>query len=558
MPTIKHIIETHGGRILERWAEEAQKTASARGLSQPELMNIMPTFLASLVEVNVRQPSGRQVELVESHLASRLRQGFDLPELQSEFALLSRCIFQAWAAVPPEQRCDPLEVDRILEIVHASTVLVSDRFVRHLLDDAQSEKRFFRLIRQAFTGEPSDALRRFPTLADRLHAAMPIVMEALGAATAAILLHEPTTEKLVMTASAGIADESLTHYVRSLSPSSFAGTIASRDVPTSLLDAETTELDVTDTLRHSGIHALLGVRIPLQRRLLGVMYVGLREQRPFSAREKQRFEAIAHHLALLIENVELYGMLHDQIEALQEEQRMREVFSSILVHDLRGPLSAARVAAQLVNRSIDDPRSNRWMSTVLRSLDRSERMVSDLLDAQRVKAGDRLPLSRERCDILDIVRDVVAELSQQHGDRFVVVAPEGPTTGNFGREELRRALWNLASNALKYGSADPVRFTVRSRPDLVEVEVHNEGPPIPADEQATLFEPFTRARHERASPGGWGLGLAVVRGVAEAHGGSVDVDSTPGRGTSFTMRLPVGDEGPPENAEGRAPVTPGR
>ncbi|MDC0748051.1 sensor histidine kinase [Polyangium mundeleinium] len=543
MSTIKHIIEAQGDRILERWAEEAQKTASARGLSRPELMNIMPLYLAALVEPDGHTPSGRQLELVESHVASRLRHGFDLAELQSEFTLLGRCIFQAWAAVPPEERCDALEVDRILEVVHASAVLVSDMFVRHLLDDAQSEKRFFRLIRQAFTGEPSDALRRSPTLAERLDAAMPIVMEALRAATAAILLREPRTEKLVMTASAGLADERLTRYARSLTPSSFAGKIASREETTTLLDAETTELDVTDKLRHSGIHALLGVRIPLQHRLLGVMYVGMREQRPFSAREKRRIEAIAEHLALLIENVELYNMLEDRIKALHEEQRMRDVLSSILVHDLRGPLSAARVAAQMADRSTEDPRSKRWMSTVLRSLDRSERMVSDLLDAQRVQAGERLSITRERCDILDIVRDVVAELSQQHGDRFVVVPPEGPTTGCFGCEELRRAFWNLALNALKYGSADPVRFTVRSLPDRVEVEVHNEGPPIPAAEHATLFEPFTRARHERASPGGWGLGLAVVRGVAEAHGGSVDVVSAPERGTSFTMRLPFDGEG---------------
>ncbi|MDI1428825.1 sensor histidine kinase [Polyangium sorediatum] len=544
MPTIKHIIETQGGRILERWAEEAQKTASARGLSRPELMNIMPLYLASLVGPDGPVPSGRQLELVESHLAARLRSGFDLVELQSEFALLGRCVFQAWAAVPPEERCDPLEVDRILEVVHASTMLLSDMFVRHLLDDAQSEKRFSRLIRQAFTGEPSDVLRKSPTLAGRLGAAMPIVMEALGAATAAILLREPMTEKLVMTASAGIADERLTQYARSLAPSSFAGKIASCDETTTLLDAETTELDVTDNLRHSGIHALLGVRIPLQRELLGVMYVGLREHRPFSAREKRRIEAIAEQLALLIENVELYNMLEERIAALHQEQRMRDVLSSILVHDLRGPLAAARVAAQMADRSTEDPKLKRWTSTVLRSLDRTERMVSDLLDAQRVQAGERLPIARERCDVLDIVRDLVAELSQQHGDRFVVVAPEGPTTGNFGCEELRRAFWNLASNALKYGSADPVRFTVRSLPDQVEVEVHNEGPPIPADEQATLFEPFTRARHEHASPGGWGLGLAVVRGVAEAHGGSVDVVSARGRGTSFTMRLPFDGEGP--------------
>lgn len=336
MPTIKHIIETQGSRILERWAEEAQRTASARGLSRPELMNIMPAYLASLAEANGRAPSWRQVELVESHLASRLRHGFDLAELQSEFALLGRCIFQAWAAVPPDERTDARQIDGILEIVRASTVLVSDMFVRHLLDDAQSEKRFFRLIRQAFMDRTPRAGSANPTLSERLDAAMPVVMEAMDAATAALLLCEPTTHKLLLTASAGLADERITQFARSISPSSFAGMIASRDETTTLLDAETTELDVTDSLRRSGIHSLLGVRIPIHHDLLGVMYVGLREHRPFSAREKRRLEALAEHLGLLIENVELYRLLEVRIEALNEEQRMRDILSSLLVRDRRG------------------------------------------------------------------------------------------------------------------------------------------------------------------------------------------------------------------------------
>ncbi|MRG90903.1 ATP-binding protein [Polyangium spumosum] len=546
MPTIEHIIETQGARILERWAEEAQRAASARGLSQPELMNIMPAYLGSLAAPCGAAPDRRrQVELVESHVASRLRHGFDLAEVQSEFALLGRCIFQVWAAAPPEERFDAQQIEGVLEVIRASTVLVSDMFVRHLLDDAQSEKRFFRLIRQAFMERKPHEGGAPPTLAHRLEAAMPLVMEALDAATAAILLYEPTSHELVMTASAGLADERVAQYARAVTPSSFAGMIATRGETTTIFDAETTDLDVTDTLRRSGIHSLLGVRIPIHHALIGVMYVGLRAYRSFSAREKGRIEAIAEHLGLLIENVELYRQLEDRIAELNEEQKMRDVFSSILVHDLRGPLSAARVAAQMLERSTDEARARHWASIALRSLTRADRMVSDLLDVQRIRAGERLPLSRERCDILDIVRELFAELSQQHGDRLVLTTPEGPTTGSWGREELRRAFWNLASNALKYGSAGgPVRFTVRSLPDHVEVEVHNEGPPIPVDEQARLFEPFTRARHEHAAPGGWGLGLAIVRGVAEAHGGSVDVESAPGRGTSFTMRLPFDREAP--------------
>lgn len=538
MQTLEHFIETQGSRILERWAEAVRHAASARGLTRPELMNILPIYLASLAEPARPRSASRQ-ELVESHVSSRIRHGFDLPELQSEFTLLGRCIFQVWSEMPPEERPDAAALDGILDIVNASTVLLSDMFVRHLLEDAQSEKRYFRLIRQAFHQPGAGGAR--PTLADQLNAAVAVVMEALGAATAAILLYEHATDKLVMTASAGLADESFTRYARSVTPSSFVGMIASREeITTTIPDAATTELDVTGTLRHSGIHSLLGVRIPLRSKLIGVMYIGLREHRTFSAQERRRIEALAEHFALLIENAQLTLSLEEQIEALRAEEKVRDVFVSILAHDLRGPIAAARVAAQMLERTKDEAKALHRTALIIRNLDRADNLVSDMLDAQRIRDGQGLPISREPCDLDRIVRDVVDELSAQHGDRFVVVAPQGAITGRWGQNELRRALWNLASNALKYGSKhEKVRITLRVLPGSVEVEVHNEGPPIPPDQQANLFEPFKRASSTSTMAGGWGLGLAVVRGVAEAHGGKVDVESAPDHGTTFTIRLPL-------------------
>lgn len=197
MQTLKDIIETRGNEIIERWAEAAKKAASARSLSRPELTNIMPVYLASLVTPDEPERGRRQLEIVEAHLAARIRHGFDLPELQYEFALLGRCIFREWAAVPSEDRPDIESVDRLLEVVHASTVHISELFVRYLMDDAQSEKRFFRLIRRAFSAELLRPGQILPTLSDRLNAALPVVLDALGAATVATMLYDPETERLV-------------------------------------------------------------------------------------------------------------------------------------------------------------------------------------------------------------------------------------------------------------------------------------------------------------------------------------------------------------------------
>jgi signal transduction histidine kinase len=113
--------------------------------------------------------------------------------------------------------------------------------------------------------------------------------------------------------------------------------------------------------------------------------------------------------------------------------------------------------------------------------------------------------------------------------------------GIWSAEELRRAVWNLASNAVKYGSpGSPIVFTIDCTTSAVAISVHNRGTPIPPDEQATLFTPFSQSRSRSAGgTPGWGLGLTLVRGCAEAHGGSVHVESDAEAGTTFTIVLPL-------------------
>jgi signal transduction histidine kinase len=178
------------------------------------------------------------------------------------------------------------------------------------------------------------------------------------------------------------------------------------------------------------------------------------------------------------------------------------------------------------------------VEVVVRNLDRADRMVTDLLDADRVHAGRRLSVTLAECNLSELGRELVNELAADHPGRIVLHADEG-ARGIWGASELRRALWNLISNALKYGAKDaPIAVAITKLGDGVEVSVHNEGAPIPPEARDALFDPFTRAAGEHRAHG-WGLGLMLVRACAEAHGGSVHVDSAPGRGTTFTMRLPA-------------------
>lgn len=223
-----------------------------------------------------------------------------------------------------------------------------------------------------------------------------------------------------------------------------------------------------------------------------------------------------------------------------EQEGLREQFFATLAHDLRGPLSAARVTAGLILRKPSSDQVPRWAARIADSIDRADRMVQNLLDAMRVQVGGRLSLELEECDLVDVVRQGIENQQVEHGERFVLAAPE-PVRGYFAPEPLRRAVENLLSNAVKYGtSSRPISVTVRQTHERAFILVHNHGGHIPVEKQEMLFQAFTRLPDEESgSKRGWGLGLAQVRGAAEAHGGSVAVDSLPERGTSFTIDIPT-------------------
>jgi signal transduction histidine kinase len=308
-----------------------------------------------------------------------------------------------------------------------------------------------------------------------------------------------------------------------------------------VIDAATTELEVSDGLRRSGIHSLLGVRLRPRHRLLGVLYVGLSETRAFSTREIRRIEALGERLTLHIDNAKLQAELLDKIEALTNERDLRERFVSVLAHDLRGPLSAAKMNAQVLLRYPERLDERRDLATRINTnIDRTDRMVCDLLDAHQIRSGKQLPLQLDRCDLAAIAREVVEELASIHGERFILEAEDG-VRGIWSAAVLRRAVWNLAANAIKYGAPDkPVTIAVRRTDGGAQASVHNFGSVLSRKDQAHLFEPFARTRSAQAGANrGWGLGLTLVLGCADAHGGTVEIESDAATGTLFTLELPL-------------------
>ena len=166
-------------------------------------------------------------------------------------------------------------------------------------------------------------------------------------------------------------------------------------------------------------------------------------------------------------------------------------------------------------------------------------MIHDLLDASRVRAGERLHLQFIQCDLEALIREVVEEMTMVHGDR-IVLDSNGPLEGNWGCDGLKRAVENLIDNAVKYGASGTTnQVSLKGGTEVVEITVHNEGPVLTEEEIPRLFQNFRRATHAKdGTQSGWGLGLTVVKGVVEAHKGKIRVESREGKGTSLPWKFP--------------------
>lgn len=250
-------------------------------------------------------------------------------------------------------------------------------------------------------------------------------------------------------------------------------------------------------------------------------------------------EGVLTYLQDVTDMVAARQRIEQVVLTLERERELRERFVATLSHDLRSPLATARLSAQLLlQRGTDPDIFHKATARIVRNMDRADHMLKDLLDVSRIEAGKRLPLELGFCELRNLVESTLEELTSVHGDRFVLSGPEA-VEGYWSSHGLRRILENLCTNAIKYGAPEtPVSVSIQQGSGRVHLRVHNFGPPIPPSEQEDLFEPFRRTTSARAGgQKGWGLGLTLVRGVAEAHGGEVTLESGDA-GTVFTVTLP--------------------
>jgi PAS domain S-box-containing protein len=226
------------------------------------------------------------------------------------------------------------------------------------------------------------------------------------------------------------------------------------------------------------------------------------------------------------------------ISVLKQFQREREEWTSVVAHELRQPSTTIRLTTETLERASDEGAVQRGVRRIRRASDRLERMISDLLDVTRIEAR-RLSIRQEPATLSHLI-DEATEVVPEAGSRCRKEVVPNAVSASVDAERFIQVMVNLLSNAVKYGYPEtPIDVRVETADSTVQVTVTNEGAGIARDELPGLFSRFVRTRSaQRSDAPGLGLGLYMCRGIVEAHGGKLWVESTPGEKTHFRFTLP--------------------
>jgi two-component system, OmpR family, sensor kinase len=235
----------------------------------------------------------------------------------------------------------------------------------------------------------------------------------------------------------------------------------------------------------------------------------------------------------------LDGMLQSLAAAREEQQMMllrQREFVADASHELRTPLTSVLANLDFLAETLDGEQGDAAASA-LRSSQRMRRLVQDLLLLARADARRAAP--HQPLDVGQVLVEAAAELEPVSGDHDLVVEPRHAVVDG-ARDELHRLALNLMENAIRHTPpGTEVRAAVEQDNGTVRLVVSDDGPGIPAALRAKVFERFVRGEGDRG--GSFGLGLSIVRAVAQSHRGRVELDSEEGRGTRFTVTLPAAE-----------------
>jgi signal transduction histidine kinase len=293
----------------------------------------------------------------------------------------------------------------------------------------------------------------------------------------------------------------------------------------------------------------------------GGLFFGHPEPDIFDERAERFAVGLAAQAAVAVENARLYQQAQDELTARGRAQAEKEAFLDAVAHDLGNPLTTVKGQAQLLRRRARQGRAD--LATLETSLaaieaatDRATRLIGELTDTARLEAQRPLELRRMAIDLVALAEASITEFqAAAAGQQLHLEAGITEVVGLWDADRLTRVLENLVANAVKYspaGSTVVVRVDREETPDgpLAVLSVADQGVGIPAADRPHIFERFRRGGNVAGRFVGSGLGLWGSQRIVAQHGGTIAIDSTEGKGTTVTVRLPLEVKGKmPDDAQ---------
>jgi signal transduction histidine kinase len=295
-----------------------------------------------------------------------------------------------------------------------------------------------------------------------------------------------------------------------------------------------------------GFRTVLAVPLLRERRPIGVIILTRCSVKPFTDKQIALAETFADQAAIAIENVRLFDEIQDKSHQLEMASQHKSQFLSSMSHELRTPLNAIigvtemmREDAESLNQDLEP------LDRVLGAARHLLTLINDVLDLSKIEAG-RMELHLDTFTLPPLIDDVIKTiepLAAKNGNRVVAHCDEMIKTVHADQTRVRQTLLNLASNANKFTEKGTVTIDARQRAengrDWITISVTDTGIGMTPEQMAKLFQEFSQATSTTASKyGGTGLGLVISKRFCQMMGGDITVDSEPGRGSTFTIRLP--------------------
>lgn len=426
-------------------------------------------------------------------------------------------------------------VDKELRLRAVASMLIEERVLSSALSNRLSEI--------SALSEVGKAINTTLDLTDVFHLILSSALELLGGTEGSIMLLEEDGEHLQVVSYHGPKVETVMKG-RSKIGQGIAGTVAQRREPM-LIQGDVMDAQLSKGNPERGISSAMCVPLVRNEELLGVLNLNETDgRRLFTDHDLDALGLFAEHAAIAIGNASIFEKERETVARLEELDQLKSDFVASVSHELKTPLTAIIGAAKTVNRKGTDmnPEDHaRFMEMIERQGGRLLRLVEDVLTTSQIESGR--PMKRVLVNMKAAAQEVIEELSHSAAGKNrqvgLVAEPDNPQIW-CDLVALQQIMTNLVENALKYsGEKSRVTVTVKETTQEGILEVSDDGVGISAEGLQVIFDRFHQVDSSSTRKvGGFGLGLFIVKQLVDAHGGQIDVASTEGVGTTFTVHFP--------------------